>query len=74
MKKLPVEVRLIGRKNKYYQIEFPNVAVPVEVNEELYKKMLESPVFKFIASNGRASIGKRHKTIKSRKQKRLYSS
>lgn len=47
MKKKPVKVRLIGKKANSYQIKFPNLQIPVEVNENLYKKMLRSSEYQF---------------------------
>ncbi len=48
MKKEPVKVSLIGRgKNNFYQIKFPNLQIPVNVNEELYRKMLHSNQYEF---------------------------
>lgn len=58
MKKQPTKVRLIGRKNNFYLIQFPKIPIPVEVNEELYRNMLESPEYRFIASDGKSSVGK----------------
>jgi len=48
MKKEPVKVSLLGRgKNNFYQIKFPNLQIPVNVNEELYRKMLHSNQYEF---------------------------
>ena len=48
MKKEPVKVSLIGKgKDNYYRIKFPNLKVPVSVNEELYQKMLHSNQYHF---------------------------
>lgn len=48
MKKEPVKVSLIGKgKNNYYQIKFSHLKIPVNVNEELYQKMLISPEYQF---------------------------
>ncbi|KZS40184.1 hypothetical protein AWE51_25125 [Aquimarina aggregata] len=64
MKNPPAKVRLIGRKNNFYLIQFPNIPIPVEVNEELYRNMLESPEYKFVDSDGKSSVGKRYKKNK----------
>lgn len=47
MKKKPIKVKLLGKKANSYQIKFPNLQVPVEVNETLYKKMLNSNEYLF---------------------------
>jgi len=48
MGKEPVKVSLIGKGNdNYYRIKFPNLKVPVNVNEELYQKMLHSKQYCF---------------------------
>ena len=67
MKKQPTKVQLIGEQNNNYLILFPKISIPVEVNEELYRKMLESPEFKFIASDGKPSFGNRHQKNKAYK-------
>lgn len=58
MKKKPLQVRLVGRSGKEYHIEFPKVQVPVTVNENLYKRMLQSPEYRFmghrVGSKGQA--------------------
>jgi hypothetical protein len=52
MKKEPVKVSLIGKVNDgFYQIKFPNLEIPVTVNEELYRKMLHSDQFEFRPKN-----------------------
>jgi len=43
----PVKVRLIGQKKEYYQIEFPELPVPVEVSEAIYQRMLHSNEYEF---------------------------
>lgn len=48
MKNRPVKVSLIGKENdNVYQIKFPKLSIPVNVNEELYQKMLRSPQYQF---------------------------
>lgn len=53
MKKKPVKVRLIGKNGKSYQIRFPNLKIPVTVNENLYFKMLHSKEYEFSNSHVR---------------------
>lgn len=48
MKKEPVKVSLIGKENETYCIGFPNLKIPVKVNEELYLKMLHSSQYEFV--------------------------
>lgn len=49
MKKEPVKVSLIGKRDdNYYKIKFPNLQIPVNVNEELYLKMLQSSQYEFV--------------------------
>ena len=49
MEKQPVKVSVIGKgKNNYYRIKFPNLQVPINVNEELYQKMLRSQEYRFV--------------------------
>lgn len=48
MKKEPVRVSCIGQKGGFYQILFPHLQIPVEVNEELYQKMLHSNQYHFV--------------------------
>ena len=45
METKPISVKLIGKKNGYYQIAFPNLEIPVEVDETLYHKMKDSPLY-----------------------------
>ncbi len=47
MEKKPIKVQLIGKKANSYHIKFPNLQIPVEVNENLYKKMLRSKEYQF---------------------------
>jgi len=48
MEKEPVKVSLIGKgENNFYKIKFPNLQIPVNVNEELYRKMLQSSQYEF---------------------------
>ena len=47
MKKKPVKVRLIEKNGNSYQIQFPNLKIPVTVDENLYNKMLHSTEYEF---------------------------
>lgn len=47
MEKKPVNVSLLGKKKKFYQIKFPHLQVPVEVNEDLYVRMRHSNEYHF---------------------------
>ena len=47
MKKKPIKVRLIGKKGDSYQIQFPDLAIPVNVDETVYQKMLHSKEYEF---------------------------
>lgn len=51
MEKAPIKVRLIGKDREYYQIQFPNLKIPVQVNDELYNKMKRSEQYRFIGSS-----------------------
>lgn len=53
MKKKPVKVKLIEKKGNSYQIRFPNLKVPVTVDENLYNKMLHSTAYEFSQPNAR---------------------
>ncbi|GAB1857184.1 hypothetical protein MHTCC0001_20200 [Flavobacteriaceae bacterium MHTCC 0001] len=55
MEKDPVKVHLIGKKGKKYQIKFPNLEIPVTVNETLYTKMLHSAEYQFSNSTSTVS-------------------
>jgi hypothetical protein len=47
MEKKPVKVKLIGKKGSSYQIQFPNLKIPVNVDEVIYNKMLQSSEYEF---------------------------
>ncbi|MBW8241862.1 MAG: hypothetical protein ACE37L_09625 [Allomuricauda sp.] len=47
MEKKPLNVRLIGKKGNYYQIQFPNLQTPVNVDETAYHRMLHSEEYEF---------------------------
>ncbi len=51
MKKQPIEVRLVNQRGNVYHIKFPNLEIPVKVNEHLYHKMLHSSEYQFRSSN-----------------------
>lgn len=53
MEKKPVEVKLIGKENKYYLIEFPNLKVPVKVNQNLFSKMMHSQEYLFLNTSSK---------------------
>ena len=56
MKKRMVKVKLMGKKKDCYQIKFPNVPILVEVNEDLYHRMLHSKEYNFLNHGNLASI------------------
>ena len=43
----PISVKLVGKKKGYYQIAFPNLEIPVEVDETLYHRMKYSSQYAF---------------------------
>ncbi|WP_378177992.1 hypothetical protein [Aquimarina sp. SS2-1] len=47
MEKQPIKVQLVGKNKDRYQIKFPNLEIPVEVNKHLYNKMLYSDQYQF---------------------------
>jgi hypothetical protein len=48
MGKSPVKVKLIGKEADLYKIQFPNLQIPVTVNESLYRKMLHSSEYEIV--------------------------
>ena len=58
MKKQPVKVQFVGKKNHYYLLRFPKLHVPVEVNEDLFRKMQKSSEYTILD----ASINKNSNT------------
>jgi len=48
MNEKPMKVKLVGKDKNYYKIAFPNLKIPVEVDENLYRKMRKSPEYKFL--------------------------
>ena len=51
-----VKVKLMGKKKECYQIKFPNVPILVEVNEDLYQRMLDSKEYNFSHQGNLAPI------------------
>ncbi len=51
MRKEPVKVKLIGKKGNSFEIQFPNLKIPVKVDENIYNKMLHSSEYDFSPSN-----------------------
>lgn len=51
MNKEPIKVRIVGKEGDFYQIQFPNLKIPVTVNEQLYNKMLYSSDYQFSSSH-----------------------
>ncbi|WP_298551704.1 hypothetical protein [uncultured Algibacter sp.] len=51
MEKKPAKVKLIGKEKQYYLIKFPNLKVPVKVNQNLYTKMKQSQDYVFSNSD-----------------------
>ncbi len=53
MKKEPIKVKIVSQNEGVYQIQFPNLKIPVKVNENLFCKMLHSPDYQFSSTNAR---------------------
>ena len=51
METMPIKVKVISQEGNSFHIQFPYLEIPVTVNEQLYKKMLQSSDYKFISSN-----------------------
>lgn len=51
MEKTPIQVRLVGKQQDFYNIQFPNLQIPVQVNDDLYKRMLKSREYKFVGDS-----------------------
>lgn len=47
MKNKPVNVQLVGKENDNYLILFPDLDIPVKVNQHLYLKMKHSHDYRF---------------------------
>lgn len=45
MTKTPLRIRVMGKKDHHYQLKFPNIGIPVQVNEELFHRMEESEIY-----------------------------
>lgn len=58
MNKQPIRVKLVGRQKDYYKIAFPNLKVPVEVDENLYRKMLHSTEYQFLSGSNIMPLSK----------------
>lgn len=57
MKNKPVKVSLLGKgDDNVYKIQFPNLRIPVNVNEELYNKMLHSSQYEFVNQKMEGSV------------------
>ncbi|GAA4282413.1 hypothetical protein [Gaetbulibacter aestuarii] len=48
MENTPVNVQLVGKENGDYLILFPDLDIPVKVNQNLYLKMKQSHDYRFI--------------------------
>jgi hypothetical protein len=51
MEKTPMQVRLVGKHQDFCNIQFPNLQIPVQVNDDLYKRMLKSSEYRFIGDS-----------------------
>ena len=47
MENTPVNVQLVGKENDHYLILFPDLDIPVKVNQNLYLKMKQSHDYRF---------------------------
>ena len=47
MERKPIKVQLVGTENQYYFIKFPDLKIPVKVNQNLYNKMRHSNDYEF---------------------------
>ncbi len=55
MEKAPVKVKLVGKDQIFYKIQFPNLQIPVQVNDDLYQRMSKSKECRFIGDSRRYS-------------------
>ena len=53
MNKEPIHVSLVKKEGDAYHVKFPNLTIPVIVDENLYKKMLHSSEYVFGNENVR---------------------
>ena len=54
MEKAPIQVRVVGKNQEFYKIQFPNLPIPVQVNDDLYQRMLKSKQYNFIENSCKA--------------------
>lgn len=54
MKKEPIKVCVVNQTENAYHIKFPNLEIPVKVNEQLYLKMLHRPDYQFRSTSSAA--------------------
>jgi hypothetical protein len=47
MEKKPIHVQLLGKEQESFLIKFPNLQVPVKVNQKLFTKMKHSQAYVF---------------------------
>ncbi|TNJ43125.1 hypothetical protein KFZ70_11390 [Tamlana fucoidanivorans] len=47
MEKKPIVVQLVGQDQQHYLIKFPNLEIPVKVNQNLFMKMKFSQEYLF---------------------------
>ncbi len=47
----PVKLRLVEVKNGKYKLEYPNLSVPIEINEHLFQKFLSSSEFMIVGDS-----------------------
>ena len=58
MENKPIHVQLVGREKESFLIKFPNLKVPVKVNQNLFTKMKHSQTYVF--SNARHKYRNTH--------------
>lgn len=56
MRKKSIKVKLVGKQNGYYKIAFPNLKIPVGVDENLYQKMRLSKEYQFKGAEVKSGI------------------
>ncbi|GAA4269583.1 hypothetical protein [Hyunsoonleella aestuarii] len=47
MNERPLQVNFAGKEGDFYLIKFPNLKIPVSVNENLFQKMKHSKEYTF---------------------------